>query len=971
MGFLSKLFPSHNEKELRKLRKTADEIEALADKYKAMSNEELAACTPAFRARLAAGETLDDLLPDAFAAVREAADRVLHMRHFYVQLIGGIVLHQGRIAEMRTGEGKTLVATLPVYLNALAGKGVHVVTVNEYLAERDAGWMGNIYEFMGLTVGVNKARMRPEQKRAAYNCDITYTTNNEVGFDYLRDNMAVRKQDRVMRGLDFAIVDEVDSILIDEARTPLIISGKGGKPDDMYQLAQEFFDKRLEKESYICPACGCKVQREASIAGDKGENASIICPECGSECENAGDYEVVVKSKSVYLNESGANKAYEFFKSRGKLNAEEFGDGRDITTYENQKLKHYIDNALTANVIMKRDENYIVVDNEIIIVDEFTGRQMIGRRFSNGLHQAIEAKEGVKIRSEDKTYATITFQNLFRLYRKLSGMTGTAKTEENEFEGTYQLDVVVIPTNREVIRRDEDDKLFVNETAKYKAIIEDIKACHAKGQPVLVGTTSVEKSEKLSSMLDRAKLKHNVLNAKYYEREAEIVAQAGQSGRITISTNMAGRGTDIMLGGNPEYLAKATLLKKGYPESMMEEASSLAPTDDEQIIKMREEYARLYADYKKQTDEDKKKVIAAGGLRIIGTERHESRRIDNQLRGRAGRQGDPGSSVFYLAMDDDILRRFGGEAMQMIAERLKLDEETPISAKMITKQIEAAQARVEDRNFSARKNLLSYDDVLARQREIIYRQRNEVLDGIASGKDGESELSVHEQILKMAREVVEEVCSDFANYRTDQDEWDYDAFNMELESAILRSGTQLVTPELAVECGNYERLTDRVYETAVSQYEEKIAEFEKSAAENGVTGEQANFANFERICMLKTVDEEWIEHIDAMDDLKQSVGLVSYAHQDPVLVYKKEGFDMFEEMVNNIHKKLVQRVFKANITIRQQPVAPQNLQTRGGGEQQRQDRTVRNSGRKMQRNDPCWCGSGKKWKDCCYPKKPE
>ena len=966
MGILSKLFPSHNEKELKKLRKTADKIEALADKYKAMSNEELAACTPAFRARLAAGETLDDLLPDAFAAVREAADRVLHMRHFYVQLIGGIVLHQGRIAEMRTGEGKTLVATLPVYLNALAGKGVHVVTVNEYLAERDAGWMGNIYEFMGLTVGVNKARMKPEEKRAAYNCDITYTTNNEVGFDYLRDNMAVRKEDRVMRGLDFAIVDEVDSILIDEARTPLIISGRGGKPDEMYELAQKFYES-LTKEVYRCPECGCEVKKEASVAGDKGANASIICPECGSECENVGDYEVVVKSKSVYLNESGANKAYAFFKSRGKLNAEEFGDGRDITTYENQKLKHYIDNALTANVIMKKDENYIVVDNEIIIVDEFTGRQMIGRRFSNGLHQAIEAKEKVKIRSEDKTYATITFQNLFRLYRKLSGMTGTAKTEENEFENTYRLDVVVIPTNKEVIRKDEDDKLFVNEKAKFRAIIEDIRKCHEKGQPVLVGTTSVEKSEKLAGDLKKAGLKQfNVLNARYYDKEAEIVAQAGRPGSITISTNMAGRGTDIMLGGNPEYLAKATLLKKGYPEALMEEASSLAPTDNEEIKNLRDEYARLYADYKKQTDGDKQKVVELGGLRIIGTERHESRRIDNQLRGRAGRQGDPGSSVFYLAMDDDILRRFGGETMQNVVGRLNLDENEPISAKIITKQIEAAQARVEDRNFSARKNLLAYDDVLARQREIIYRQRNEVLDGIAGGKDGEGELSVREQILKMAREVVEEVCSDFADYRVDQDEWDYDAFNMELESAILKTGTRLITPEFAVDCGNYERLTDRVYETAVKQYDDKIEAFRKSAEENGLDPAKADFANFERICMLKTVDEEWIEHIDAMDDLKQSVGLVSYAHQDPVLVYKKEGFDMFEEMVDNIHKKLVKKVFKAEITFNVQRSAPQNLTAKGSqAAQEKSSSTVKRDGKKVGRNDPCPCGSGKKYKNCC------
>ena len=938
MGFLSKLFPSHNDKELKKLEKTAAEIEALADKYAAMTDEQLKDCTPQLKARLAAGEGLDDILPDAFAAVREASARVLNMRHFHVQLIGGIVLHQGRIAEMRTGEGKTLVATLPVYLNALAGKGVHVVTVNEYLAERDADWMGKVYRFMGLSVGINKARMKAEEKRAAYACDITYTTNNEVGFDYLRDNMAISKKDRVQRGLDFAIVDEVDSILIDEARTPLIISGRGGKPDEMYEKAQRFF-KTLKPENYVCPECGREIGR-AEIAGDKGGNADIVCPDCGAVCENSGDYEVVVKSKTVYLNERGAEKAEKYF------------GVENITDYENQSLKHYIDNALTANVIMQNDVNYIVVDDEIIIVDEFTGRQMIGRRYSNGLHQAIEAKEGVKIRSEDKTFATITFQNLFRQYRKLSGMTGTAKTEENEFEGTYNLDVVVIPTNKPVARVDEEDKLYFNEKAKFKAIIEDIKKCHERKQPVLVGTVSVEKSEKLSEMLSRAGLKnHNVLNAKYYEREAEIVAQAGRPGAITISTNMAGRGTDIMLGGNPEYLAKAAMVKKGYSHELIEASTSFAFTDDEAVVKAREEYTRLYNAYREETEKDKEKVVAAGGLRIIGSERHESRRIDNQLRGRAGRQGDPGSSVFYLAMDDDILRRFGGETMQSIVSRLALDEDTPISAKMITRQIEAAQARVEDRNFSARKNLLSYDDVLTRQREIIYKQRNEVLDG----------LPVHEQILKMTREVIDEICAEFVDYRVDQEEWDYDGFNRELEEAVLARGTSLVNAEYAVAAGSYDKLEQKIYDHAVAEYEQKIAQFQKNAEENGITG--ADFGDFERRCMLKTVDEEWIEHIDAMDDLKQSVGLVSYAHQDPVLVYKKEGFEMFDRMVRNIHRKLVRMVFKMDVRIRVQlkSAVPQNAVNKGS----QQESGPAKREQKVGRNDPCPCGSGKKYKNCC------
>ena len=951
MGFLSKLFPSHNDKELKKLEKKANEIEALADKYAAMSDEELRGCTRIFKERLAAGETLDDILPDAFAAVREASTRVLHMRHFHVQLIGGIVLHQGRIAEMRTGEGKTLAATLPVYLNALAGKGVHVVTVNEYLAERDAEWMNNIYEFMGLSVGVNKARMSADEKRAAYNCDITYTTNNEVGFDYLRDNMAVEKSQRVQRGLDFAIVDEVDSILIDEARTPLIISGRGDKPDDMYALAQKFceeIEREGKGENYVCPECG-KVVGRAQHAGDKGGNAAVICPECGAVCENTGDYEVVVKSKTVYLNERGAEDAEKFLRRHGKMQS------GGITDYENQSLKHYIDNALIANVIMQKDVNYLVMDDEIIIVDEFTGRQMIGRRFSNGLHQAIEAKEGVKIRSEDKTLATITFQNLFRQYRKLSGMTGTAKTEENEFEGTYNLDVVVIPTNKPVIRVDEDDLLYVNEKAKFRAIIEEIRKCHERRQPVLVGTVSVEKSEKLSEMLKRAGLKnHNVLNARYYEREAEIVAQAGKPGAITISTNMAGRGTDIMLGGNPEQLAKAALVPKGYPDYAIDEASTHNETEDEIVIKARQEYDRLYKQYRSETERDRQIVVAAGGLRIIGTERHESRRIDNQLRGRAGRQGDPGSSVFYLAMDDDILRRFGGETMQSLVGRLNLDEDTPISAKMITRQIEAAQARVEDRNFSVRKNLLAYDDVLTRQREIVYRQRNEVLDG----------MPVHEQILKMTREVIEDICADFADYRVDQGEWNYKEFNDALEQNVLAKDTALVTPELVVESGSFDRLVDAVYDVAVAQYDKKIAAFDKMIEEFNENSPEhkikADFGEFERTCMLRTVDEQWMEHIDAMDDLKQSVGLVSYAHQDPVLVYKKEGFEMFDEMVRNIHSKLVRMVFKQDVRIRMpRRVAPRNVVLKGAKTEEKQGT------KKPGRNDPCPCGSGKKYKNCC------
>ncbi len=918
MGLFSKLFPSHNDRELKKISKIVDRIEALEDTYKAMTNDQLKACTEDFKQRVADGEELDNILPEAFAVVREASSRVLNMRHFRVQLIGGVVLHQGRIAEMRTGEGKTLVATLPAYLNALTGKGTHIVTVNEYLAKRDAEWMGKIFKFLGLTVSVNMNGMSIEEKKAAYACDIMYTTNSELGFDYLRDNMARSKDSLVQRELNYVLIDEVDSILIDEARTPLIISGRGGKSSDNYVTANRFVKELIKKRKR---------------AEEQDEINKAEAEENGEEYESLANayFEVNLKDKSVFLNELGAEEAEKYFKID------------NLADYENQELKHYIDNALKAHVIMQKDINYLVVDNEVIIIDEFTGRKMIGRRYSNGLHQAIEAKENVQIKTEDKTLATITFQNFFRLYKKLSGMTGTAKTEETEFESIYRLDVVVIPTNLPIARVDEEDQLYTTLAGKYKAVVNDVKECYERKQPVLVGTVSVERSEYLSSLLKKAGIPHNVLNAKNHEMEAQIVAQAGRSGAVTVATNMAGRGTDILLGGNPEFLAKEKLNNLGYPHDIIESALSFAPTEDEEILKAKKEYNKYYELFDQDCKKEKEQVIAAGGLRIVGTERHESRRIDNQLRGRSGRQGDVGSSVFYLSMEDEIMKAFGGEQMQAIANRLSLDEDTPITAKIITRQIEMAQARVEDRNFSVRKHLIGYDDVMTRQREIIYEQRRLVLDG----------MRVHEQILAMMRAVVDKMVGGFIDYNVDHREWDYEGFNKELENSLLNAGTDLVSPEYVVEHDSAEDLAQGIYDEALAQYEAKIKE---TTEEFGV-----DFEKFERDCLLYNVDTKWTDHIDAMDELKQGIGLVAYAQRDPVIVYKQESFDMFDEMVEAIQSDVVKILFKAHFERDTETASKEQKNIQVGP----RPKTMVREGEKINRNDPCPCGSGKKYKNCC------
>ncbi|MDE7209497.1 MAG: preprotein translocase subunit SecA [Clostridia bacterium] len=923
MGLLGKIFPSHNDRELKKINKIVDKIEALEDKFKAMSDEELKACTQSYVERHQAGESLDSLLPEAFATVREASGRVLGMRHFRVQLIGGVVLYQGRIAEMRTGEGKTLVATLAAYLKAIDKKGVHVVTVNDYLAKRDAEWMGKIYKFLGLTVGVNYARMSHEEKVEAYNCDIMYSTNNELGFDYLRDNMVKDKSRKVQRELDFAIVDEVDSILVDEARTPLIISGRGGKPSDEYLRADRFVKTLLPP-------------KEEEIQEEDDEQSQEEKP------SYQADFEIGEKEKSVFLNEFGAQKAEQYYGIE------------NLSDYENQSLKHYIDNALKANFIMQEGVNYIVVDKEVIIIDEFTGRQMIGRRFSDGLHQAIEAKEGVPIRSEDKTMATITFQNFFRLYKRLSGMTGTAKTEENEFESIYGLDVVVIPTNKPILRIDEPDQLFKTRAGKYNAILQDIKSCYDREQPVLVGTISVEKSEELSRILTKRGIKHNVLNAKNHEKEAEIIAQAGKKKAVTIATNMAGRGTDILLGGNPEHLAKQKLEKLGYPHDLIEWATSFANTNDEEILKARAEYKKHYDVFAKDTNAEKQEVIALGGLRIIGTERNEARRIDNQLRGRSGRQGDPGSSVFYLSMEDDMVKAFGGDQMKWIVEKLDMDENTPIVSKIITRQFESLQARVEDRNFSVRKHVLGYDDVMNTQRAIIYEQRNIVLD----------DMDVHQQILAMMEAVVTSICNAYVDYKEDHRQWNYEGFNKELEDCVLENGTNLLSSEyiLDLDDNSIEGLVKSIMKVATEQYEKKCEEVNAIIAESG---SDANFGLFEKECMLYNVDKKWMDHIDAMDQLKQGIGLVAYAQRDPVTQYRIEGLDMFEKMIESIQYDTVRTLVKSKFE--KNPIQQQNKEQNVEmvTNEEAKAKTVVRGSKKVGRNDPCPCGSGKKYKQCC------
>ena len=895
MGLISFITGSDNRRNVKKLAARAEQVLALEGKFAGMSDDELRGMTEQFKKRYSENfETLDDLLPEAFAVVREAGKRVLNMQHFKVQVMGGIALHQGRIAEMRTGEGKTLVSTLPAYLNALTGRGVHVVTVNDYLARRDAEWMGKIHRFLGLTVGVAVSGMKPDEKRAAYNCDITYGTNNEFGFDYLRDNMVVRRADMVQRDLAFAIIDEVDSILIDEARTPLIISGKGGKSSEMYSRANRFA-RRLVKDE---------------------------------------DYEIDEKKRAINLTENGISKAETYF------------DVENLADIENTELYHYINNALKANFIMHRDQDYIVNDGEVVIVDEFTGRLMIGRRYNDGLHQAIEAKENVRIQSENKTLATITFQNYFRLYDKLSGMTGTAKTEENEFRSIYKLDVVTIPTNVPSQRVDEEDLLFTNEAGKMRAIVEDIKECYERGQPVLVGTTNVEKSEELSKILRREKIPHNVLNAKNHAKEAAIIAQAGRLHQVTIATNMAGRGTDIMLGGNAEFMAKEKLLKDGFEEADIDLAASVFPAETEEVKKARELYKQYMEEFKKEVAAEKEKVIAFGGLRIIGTERHESRRIDNQLRGRAGRQGDMGSSIFYLSAEDDVLRLWG-ERLKKVMAMFKVDEDTPLSAKILSRQIENAQRNIEGRNFSVRKSVLEYDNVMNKQREIIYAERGKVLKG----------MPMHDEILKILRDRCDNTVDSYTDPKVDYDEWDAEGLNKEVERKFLPTVSEYFD-ENKLKNYTIDELKDMLFQTVNDTYQEKIDE----AKEHGV-----DFEEIERYVMLRVVDQKWMDHIDNMDALRSGIGLKAYGQQDPVIAYQQEGFEMFDEMINNIHDDVAVMLMHANV---EYPPAPPKQETElienhGDGERQVKEPDVTPKSKQIGRNDPCPCGSGKKYKNCC------
>ena len=834
------LFKSYSEKEVKRVQPIVNKINSLEPEMEKLTDAELRAKTDYFKAQLAEGKTLDDILPEAFAVVREASKRVLEMRHFDVQLIGGIILHQGRIAEMKTGEGKTLVATLPVYLNALTGKGVHVITVNDYLAKRDSEWMGKLYKFLGLSVGLNISRMNQQDKQKAYACDITYGTNNEYGFDYLRDNMVIHKEDMVQRGLEYAIVDEIDSILIDEARTPLIISGRANKSSDLYKRADDFV-KRL--------------QAKVIIEEDIKDEAQL-------EDNEKYDYIVDLKAKTATLTQKGIKKAEEYFQ------VENFND------LDNTDIVHNVNQALKAHGVMKRDKDYIVKDGEVLIVDEFTGRIMYGRRYNAGLHQAIEAKEGVKIADEQKTLANITFQNYFRMYNKLSGMTGTAKTEEEEFREIYNLDVVCIPTNLPVARDDKNDIIYKNEKVKFNAVVEDIKKSHEKGQPVLVGTVSIDKSERLSKLLKRAGIPHEVLNAKFHEKEAEIIAQAGKYGAVTIATNMAGRGTDIMLGGNTEYMAKQEMKRAGYTNDLIVQASAHNETKDEKVIEARKTFNELEAKFKKQIKEEKEKVIAAGGLKIIGTERHESRRIDNQLRGRSGRQGDPGESIFYIGLDDDLMKIFGGDKVTAVYNALKADENMPIQFKPISKAVESAQKKVESRNFSIRKHVLSYDDVMNTQREIIYKQRREVLDG--------------EDVTESIKNMIREACALIVDtYRGELLEKNPDtgAFLIEVQNGLnIKELDSLKKDKI-----DPEEILAEMQEKALATYEAKKEEI----------GEEP-FKELERIVLLKVVDSKWMDHIDAMDELKNGIGLRAYGQKDPVIQYQIEGSDMFEEMINSI-----------------------------------------------------------------------
>ena len=907
MGLFTKVFGTYSQRELKSIYPIVDKITALEDEYRQLTDAELQAKTPEFKERLANGETLDDILPDAFAAVREAADRVLGMRPYPVQLVGGIVLHQGRIAEMKTGEGKTLVATLPAYLNALTGEGVHIVTVNDYLAKRDSEWMGKVHRFMGLTVGLIIHDMKKEERQKAYQADITYGTNNEMGFDYLRDNMALYANEQVQRGHAFAIVDEVDSILIDEARTPLIISGMGEKSTQLYDMA-EMFAARLKKFVVV-------------ETDDKEEEATDI----------DADYVVDEKARSVTLTARGVKKAEEFFHLD------------NLSDPENSTIAHHINQAIKAHGIMKRDVDYVVKDGEVVIVDEFTGRLMFGRRYSEGLHQAIEAKEHLSVQRESKTLATITFQNYFRLYRKLSGMTGTALTEEEEFATIYALDIIEIPTNRPIARIDNEDSVYKTENGKYRAVIQQVKACHAKGQPVLVGTVSIEKNELLGKMLTREGIKHNLLNAKNHEREAEIVAQAGQFGAVTVATNMAGRGTDIMLGGNAEYMAKNDLRKAGLTDELIAEATGYAETDNQEILDARRLFAEKLAQHKAEIAGEADKVRAAGGLFIIGTERHDSRRIDNQLRGRAGRQGDPGETRFYISLEDDLMRLFGGDRVTGMMERMNIDEDTPIENKMLSRAIEQAQTTVESRNFQARKSVLEYDDVMNKQREIIYGQRKQVLDG----------MDVKGIIMGMMESAIgHQVRSAFMGQ---------EHLDMVQCKELLRGleGVYFTKYTVKIDESQLPTLTeddfiDMFTKAAADFYEKKEQEITPPV-----------MRELERVVLLRVVDEYWMDHIDAMQDLRQGIRLRAYAQTNPVDAYKKESLEMFEEMIDAMKEETVRRLYsvrlRQNEEVKRERVASGMTENVGG------DGTVKKRPTKVVkvgRNDLCPCGSGLKWKKC-------
>ena len=908
MGLIQKIFGTYSQRELKSIYPIADKIEALEEEYRALTDEQLQAKTPEFKQRLQQGETLDDILPEAFAAVREAADRVLGLRPYRVQLIGGIVLHQGRIAEMKTGEGKTLVATLPAYLNALTGNGVHIVTVNDYLAKRDSEWMGKVHRFMGLTVGLIVHDLTKEQRQAAYAADITYGTNNEMGFDYLRDNMAIYKDEQVQRGHSFAIVDEVDSILIDEARTPLIISGMGEKSTQLYDMAESF-------------ACRLKKYVVTETDDKEAEDETLDA-----------DYIVDEKARTATLTARGIAKAEEFFHLD------------NLSDPENSTIAHHINQAIKAHGTMKRDVDYVVKDGEIIIVDEFTGRLMFGRRYSEGLHQAIEAKEHVSVQRESKTLATITFQNYFRLYSKLSGMTGTAMTEEEEFATIYKLDIVEIPTNRPVVRIDNEDAVYKTEQGKYRAVIRQVKECHEKGQPVLVGTVSIEKNELLSRMLTKEGIRHNLLNAKNHEKEAEIVAQAGQFGAVTVATNMAGRGTDIILGGNAEYMATNDLRKAGYTDEVIADATGYAETDNSEILEARQLFADKLRQHKAEISGEADRVRQAGGLFIIGTERHDSRRIDNQLRGRAGRQGDPGETRFYISLEDDLMRLFGGERVQAAMERMNIDEDMPIESKMLTRSIQQAQTTVESRNFQARKSVLEYDDVMNKHREIIYGQRRQVLEG----------MDVKDVIMNMMNTSITHLVQNaFSGIQH---------LDMTSCQELLRQVEGVYFPKYAVrfsqeqlDAMDAQAVTDAFTQAAAAYYQQKEDEFTAPV-----------MREVERVVLLRVVDEYWMEHIDAMSDLRQGIRLRAYAQTDPIIAYKKESLEMFEEMIAAIQDETVRRLYsvrlKKNEEVKRERVANATSESVGGdGTVKKQPRKVK----KIGRNEPCPCGSGKKYKNCC------